>query len=181
MAETESPNVVHEPTQPAPPCEAQATWRLECRVNGAPVAVDVPPAMTLLDALRVRLGLTGTKGACLEGECGSCTVLIDGQSACACLVLAAQTQGREVTTIEGLAQDGVLSVLQRRFVEGGAVQCGYCTPGLILAAKALLDAQPPVTEDEFIKGMEGNICRCTGYTKVFDAVRRAWAEMQAAL
>jgi carbon-monoxide dehydrogenase small subunit len=152
------------------------TWRLECTVNGHPVELDVEQDETLLSVLRDRLGLTGTKGSCLEGECGSCTVLVDGQAVNSCLVLAPQMQGRSIETIEGLAHGDKLHVLQEKFLAGGAVQCGYCTPGLIMAAKALLDTNPNPTEEEFLEGMEGNICRCTGYSAIRDAIRQAARE-----
>ncbi len=148
-------------------------WHLECTVNGEPVRREVPAACTLLDFLRDHLGLTGTKGACLEGECGSCTVLLDGQPVCSCLVLAAQVQGREVRTVEGLAREAGLSVLQEKFIETGAAQCGYCTPGLLVAGQALLDEDPRPDSRELRTGLEGNLCRCTGYTSVVEAVRLA--------
>src|SRR5439155_18167147 len=116
-----------------------ATWQLRCRVNGQPIEVAVNPTELLYDTLRERLRLTGTKGACLEGECGSCTVLLDGTPMNACLILAAQAQEREILTVEGLAQGDVLHPLQDKFIEFGAVQCGYCTPGLLVMGKALLD------------------------------------------
>lgn len=149
---------------------------LQCTVNGRAIDRAVDLDRTLLDFLRDDLGLTGTKGSCLEGECGSCTVILDGQAVNSCLVLAAQTQGRRVETIEGLANGDKLHVLQDKFLASGAAQCGYCTPGLIMAAKVLLDANPNPTEEAFFEGMEGNICRCTGYAAICDAVRFAAKE-----
>lgn len=158
--------------------EGAPQWRLEFSVNGEMRALDVHPHDTLLEVLRMNLGLTGTKGACLEGECGSCTVMVDGRPMNACLILAPQMQGREVTTVEGLATGPTLHVLQRKFIEAAAVQCGYCTPGLLMAAKDLLDNNPGCSEEDFVRGMEGNICRCTGYSKIFEAVRSAYRECQ---
>lgn len=150
--------------------------RLACTVNGRAIDEFVDVDRTLLDFLRDDLGLTGTKGSCLEGECGSCTVILDGQAVNSCLVLAAQTQGRSVETIEGLAKGDKLHVLQDKFLASGAAQCGYCTPGLIMAAKVLLDANPNPTEEAFFEGMEGNICRCTGYAAICEAIRSAARE-----
>jgi carbon-monoxide dehydrogenase small subunit len=152
------------------------SWRLSFTLNGKPCEVDADPQMTLLELLRMEIGLMGTKGACLEGECGSCTVILDGVPVNSCLVMAGQVQGREVTTIEGLAEGGRLHILQQKFIECGAVQCGYCTPGLIMAAKDILDNRPDCGEEEFVTAMEGNICRCTGYSKILDAVRLAHRE-----
>jgi carbon-monoxide dehydrogenase small subunit len=152
-------------------------WPLRFTLNGKNVSVKVQPTQTLLDFLRIEMGLTGTKGACLEGECGSCYVLVDGKPMNSCLMLAPQVQGREVTTIEGFAKGGKLDVIQQKFVDCGAVQCGYCTPGLIVAAKALLTENPHPTREEFLVGMEGNICRCTGYSKILRACEQAADEM----
>jgi len=152
---------------------------LSLTVNGIRHEIDVPPALRLIDLLRDELGLTGTKEGCGEGECGSCTVLLDGRAVCSCLMLAVQARDREVTTIEGLAQDGDLDVLQRMFVEHGAVQCGYCTPGMIMSAKALLNEDPHPTEAQIRSALAGNLCRCTGYTTIIEAVSAA-AEMQEA-
>jgi aerobic carbon-monoxide dehydrogenase small subunit len=157
--------------------DENAAWKLDFTVNGRHVVIEVDPRRTLLDLLRTELGLTGTKGACLEGECGSCTVLLDGCPVNSCLTLAGQVNGRQVTTIEGLAHDGELHILQRKFIDEGAVQCGYCTPGLILAAKSILDSIPACTEEQFLGAMEGNICRCTGYSKILRAVREAYREI----
>jgi aerobic-type carbon monoxide dehydrogenase small subunit (CoxS/CutS family) len=159
------------------PAKAKSTnsvlWPLRFKLNGKKVSAQVPPTRTLLDFLRLELGLTGTKGACLEGECGSCYVLVDGKPMNSCLMLAPQVQDRNVTTIEGLAQNKKLDVIQQKFIDCGAVQCGYCTPGLILAAKALLAENPHPTHEEFLAGMEGNICRCTGYNKILRACEQA--------
>lgn len=142
-------------------------------VNGALHEVLVEPDRTLLDVLRTDLGLRGTKTSCREGRCGACTVLLDGIAANACLVLAASTDGRPITTIEGLARDGVLHPLQQAFVDHGAIQCGYCTPGMIMSAKALLDERPAPTVTEVREALAGNFCRCTGYTKIIEAVAAA--------
>jgi len=160
------------PTKPVEHSELH----VHCRVNGAPIDVIVDAHETLLWTLRERLGLTGTKGSCLEGECGSCTVLVDGKPVNSCLMLAAQAEGRSVETIEGLADGERLHVLQEKFLASGAAQCGYCTPGLIMSAKALLEANPNPSEQEFFEGMEGNICRCTGYTSICEAIRSAARE-----
>ncbi len=156
---------------------AKETMELTFTLNGKPCTVEVDPQKPLLEILRMEIGLMGTKGACLEGECGSCTVLLDGKAVNSCLVMAGQVQGREVTTIEGLAQDGTLDVVQEKFIETGAAQCGYCTPGLILAAKYFIDSMPNATEDDVISALEGNICRCTGYNKIVEAVRLAYREV----
>ena len=153
-------------------------WPLQCTINGKKISRKVQPSQTLLDFLRLELGLTGTKGACLEGECGSCYVLVDDRPMNSCMMLTPQVQDRTVVTIEGLAKDGKLDVIQQKFVECGAVQCGYCTPGLILAAKALLAENPHPTHEEFLVGMEGNICRCTGYNTVMRACELAADQMR---
>jgi carbon-monoxide dehydrogenase small subunit len=139
-------------------------------LNGAPVSTKVHPLDTLLELLRERLRLTGTKGACHEGECGSCTVLVNGIPMNSCLILAPQVQGSEIVTVEGLADGETLSSVQQAFLDLGAVQCGYCTPGLLLAAKAFLETCPDPSPEQIRKGLEGNICRCTGYVKIIDAV-----------
>lgn len=157
--------------QTKPPDETRWHWR--CTVNGETLERDLPVGTTLLRALRDDCSLTGTKGACEEGECGSCTVLLDGEPVNSCLVLAAQTQDREVTTIEGMATDGKLHVLQDKFLASGATQCGYCTPGLVMAAAALLKRNPNPTPDELLAAMEGNICRCTGYKHIVEGIRQA--------
>ena len=143
------------------------------RVNGAEHQTDVWPGESLLYALRERLGLPGSKNACEQGECGSCSVLLDGVLACSCLVLAAQADGHDVVTVEGLGGDGELHPVQRAFVDAGAVQCGFCTPGLIVAAADLLERVPSPSDDEIREALSGNLCRCTGYGRILDAVRSA--------
>jgi aerobic carbon-monoxide dehydrogenase small subunit len=149
--------------------------RLELRVNGEPVEAEVWEGESLLFALRERLGFPGSKNACEQGECGSCSVLLDGKLVCSCLVLAAQADGHEVVTVEGLADEGRLHRVQEAFVATGAVQCGFCTPGFVVAAADLLDRSPDPSEDEIREALSGNLCRCTGYAKIFDAVRVAAA------
>jgi carbon-monoxide dehydrogenase small subunit len=149
--------------------------RIELRVNGEPREADVWEGESLLFALRERLGLPGSKNACEQGECGSCSVLLDGTLVCACLVLAAQADGHEVTTVEGLGVDGRLHRVQEAFVDAGAVQCGFCTPGLVVATASLLEERPQPTDEEIREALSGNLCRCTGYAKIFDAVRAAAA------
>jgi aerobic carbon-monoxide dehydrogenase small subunit len=148
--------------------------RLNVTVNGEPREADgVWEGESLLHVLRERLGLPGAKNACEQGECGSCSVYVDGQLVCACLVLAGQAEGREVTTVEGLAPEGELSPVQEAFLEAGAVQCGFCTPGLIVATDDLLARNPEPTDGEIREALAGNLCRCTGYEKILDAVRMA--------
>jgi carbon-monoxide dehydrogenase small subunit len=139
-------------------------------VNGEPYQVTVEPRMTLLDVLREKLGLTGAKRACDLGNCGSCTVLIDGKPVLSCLTLAVDAQGKDILTVEGLAKDGQLHPLQQAFIDCGAIQCGFCTPGMLLTAKALLDENPHPTEAEVKEAISGNLCRCTGYTKIIEAI-----------
>jgi carbon-monoxide dehydrogenase small subunit len=143
---------------------------LECTVNDEPVEVLVQPYETLLDVLRERLGLTGAKEGCGTGDCGACTVQLDGQPVCSCLMLAAQVRGRAVRTIEGLATKGGLHPVQEAFVRHGAPQCGFCIPGTIMSAAALLEANPAPTEEQIRLGIAGNLCRCTGYTKFVAAI-----------
>jgi aerobic carbon-monoxide dehydrogenase small subunit len=147
--------------------------KVSLRVNGEERETEVWEGESLLFALRERLGLPGSKNACEQGECGSCSVLLDGSLVCACLVLAAQADGHDVITVEGLAQDGRLHPVQEAFSETGAVQCGFCTPGLIVATADLLERNPTPSEDEIREALSGNLCRCTGYAKIFDAVRLA--------
>lgn len=142
-------------------------------VNGAAVALAVDDCKPLLDALRDDLGLTGAKECCGKGECGSCTVLLDGEPVCACLVFAAQAEGSEVITVEGLGAPGRLDPVQQAFVDAGAAQCGYCTPGFVVAARALLERNPRPTEAEIRSWLAGNLCRCTGYQKIIQAVAGA--------
>ena len=148
--------------------------RLTCTINGEPREADgLWEGESLLHVLRERLGLPGAKNACEQGECGSCSVYLDGELVCACLVLAGQAEGREVTTVEGLAADGGLHPVQEAFLEAGAVQCGFCTPGLIVATDDLLNRIPQPSEAEIREALAGNLCRCTGYEKILDAVRLA--------
>ena len=151
--------------------------RLNFFVNGDPISLDTDPQRRLLDILREDLGLTGTKEGCSEGECGACTVLMDGEAVHSCLTLAAQLNGRHVETIEGLEKSGELDILQRAVVEEIAVQCGFCTPGMIMSAKALLLKNPNPTPDEIRTALSGNICRCSGYVQIVNAVSRAAREM----
>jgi carbon-monoxide dehydrogenase small subunit len=147
--------------------------RIELRVNGGTHEADVWEGESLLYVLRERIGFPGSKNACEQGECGSCSVLLDGELVCACLVLAAQAAGHEVVTVEGLAEDGRLHRVQESFVAAGAVQCGFCTPGLVVAAADLLRRTSDPSDDEIREALSGNLCRCTGYAKIFDAVRMA--------
>ncbi len=147
--------------------------RLELSVNGDPYRREAEPDATLLSFLRDVLGLTGTKWGCMTGDCGACTVLVDGQPVVSCLQLAQQVQGREVTTVEGLERHGELSDVQAAFVSKGAAQCGFCTPGMIVAAEALLRRNPSPSEIEVREALAGNLCRCTGYNKIVDAVLEA--------
>jgi carbon-monoxide dehydrogenase small subunit len=142
-------------------------------VNGEAQETEIWPGESLLYALRERLGLPGSKNACEQGECGSCSVLLDGSLVCACLVLAAQADGHDVVTVEGIGQDGELHPVQEAFAESGAVQCGFCTPGLIVATVDLLARNGEPSDDEIREALSGNLCRCTGYQKIFDAVRLA--------
>lgn len=147
-------------------------------VNGDPVEFLADPAMTLLDALRDELNLTGSKEGCGSGDCGACSVIVDGRLVCSCLMLAAEAEGRRVETIEGLAQGGRLHILQQKFLEHAALQCGFCTPGVLMSAKALLDANPDPSETEARYWLAGNLCRCTGYDKIIRAVMDAAAELR---
>jgi carbon-monoxide dehydrogenase small subunit len=149
--------------------------RIELRVNGEPAEAEVWEGESLLFALRERMGFPGSKNACEQGECGSCSVLFDGKLVCSCLVLAAQADGHDVVTVEGFAEDGRLHRVQEAFVATGAVQCGFCTPGFVVAAADLLERNPDPSEDEIREALSGNLCRCTGYAKIFDAVRAAAA------
>jgi aerobic carbon-monoxide dehydrogenase small subunit len=147
--------------------------RIELTVNGEQLQADCWEGESLLFALREKLGLPGSKNACEQGECGSCSVLFDGRLVCSCLVLAAQADGHEVTTVEGLAAGDVLHPVQQAFAETGAVQCGFCTPGLVIAAVDLLRRNPSPSDDEIREALSGNLCRCTGYAKIIHAVRLA--------
>ncbi len=150
--------------------------RVSCTVNGVTrTADDVWPGESLLFTLRERMGLPGTKNACEQGECGSCTVLLDGLPVCSCLVAAPQAQGRDVVTVEGVATEDGLHPVQAAFIEAGAVQCGFCTPGLIVTVADLIKRQPDASEAEIREALAGNLCRCTGYEKILEAVRLAVA------
>lgn len=150
-----------------------SSFLFQAKVNGKHVKVEIPPALRLIDLLRDVLGLTGTKEGCGEGECGACTVIMDGEIVNSCLLFAPQAHGKEITTIEGIGDDTGIHPIQRSFLEHGAVQCGYCTPGMVLAGKALLDKNPNPSRKEIAVGLSGNLCRCTGYVKILDAVEDA--------
>ena len=147
-------------------------------INGEPVEFLCQTEQTLLDALRDELGLTGSKEGCSSGDCGACSVIVDGRLICSCLMLAVEAEGRTIETIEGLARGEALHPLQQKFLEAAALQCGFCTPGLLVAAKALLDRHPNPTETEARYWLAGNLCRCTGYDKVIRAVLDAAAELR---
>ena len=149
---------------------ATTTVKVSMNVNGQAMAVDVPGGERLLDTIRERLCLTGTKEGCGVGECGACTVIVNGRGVNSCLVLTAQCDGAEITTVEGLAEDGEMHPLQRAFIEHGAVQCGFCTPGMLMSAKALLEANPHPGRDEIRQAIAGNLCRCTGYEQIVQAI-----------
>ncbi len=149
-------------------------------VNGDPVEFLCEPGTTLLDALRDELGLTGSKEGCGSGDCGACSVIVDGRLVCSCLMLAAEAEGRRIETIEGMAEGGSLHPLQSKFLEHAALQCGFCTPGILVAAKALLAVNPDPSETEIRYWLAGNLCRCTGYDKIVRAVTDAAAELRQA-
>jgi len=151
-------------------------FSITLNVNNEEYGVTVAPYHTLCDVLREKLGFTEVKKSCGNGECGACTVLIDGKPVCSCLMLAVQANGKKITTIRGLTKNGELHPLQKKFIEHGAVQCGYCTPGMILAAKALLDSNPHPSEEEVRIAISGNICRCTGYQQIVEAIMAAAKE-----
>lgn len=153
--------------------------RLNFELNGTAETVEIRPGALLVDVLR-GMGLTGTKIGCREGTCGTCMVLLDGQPVNSCLTLAARVEGRKVLTIEGLGAVGKPHPIQQAYVEAGAVQCGYCTPGMVLSTKALLDANPSPTREQIGEALSGNLCRCTGYVKIFDAVERAAEALKGA-
>ena len=152
--------------------------KISLRLNGRETTLDVPPDRRAIDLLREDLGLTGTKEGCGSGECGACTILVDGESRLSCLMSAAQLEGRSVTTIEGLALQGKLHPLQKAFIQRGAVQCGFCTPGMILSAVGLLRRNRKPSRQEIREGISGNLCRCTGYQKIVDAVEEASEAMR---
>ena len=148
-------------------------------VNGALERIDVPANMTLLQMLRDKLALTGTKNGCEAGECGACTVLVDGEPANSCMILAVEADGREIMTVEGLAPEGQLSPIQQAFVDQNAVQCGFCTPGMLISTFALLRRNPNPTEEEIKQALVGNLCRCTGYVRIIRAVQAAASRFAA--
>ena len=149
------------------------THTISLTINGTEEQLQVPSNMTLLHALRDKLGFTGTKNGCEAGECGACTVLVDGEPMNSCLVLAVELNGREITTVEGLVEDGKLTPLQQAFADLNAVQCGYCTPGMLMSATALLKRNPHPSEVDIQEALIGNLCRCTGYQRIIDAVLKA--------
>ncbi len=151
-----------------------------CTVNGDPVDFLASDDTSLLNALRGELGLTGAKEGCGTGDCGACSVLIDGRLNCSCLVFAPEAEGSDIVTVEGIADDDHLHPLQQAFLEGAALQCGICTPGVLIAAKALLDANPDPTETEIRYALAGNLCRCTGYDKIVRSVQEAAAQLRGA-
>ena len=146
---------------------------LELTVNGQLNNLEVEPQRTLLEVLRDDLGMTGTKRGCDDASCGACTVLLDGKAVLSCNILALEAHGKDVLTVEGLAKDGQIHLLQKTFIEHGAIQCGFCTPGMLMSAKELLDNNPKPTEIEIKEALSGNLCRCTGYTKIIEAVQAA--------
>jgi carbon-monoxide dehydrogenase small subunit len=150
---------------------------IKLTVNNQPYRLSVLPWRTLLEVIREDLGLTGTKEGCGLGECGACTVLIDGQAVNSCLVLATEADGKKITTVEGLAQGDKLHPIQQAFVDHGGLQCGFCTPGMIMSAKALLDRNPTPTEEEIKQVISGNLCRCTGYAKIIESIKAAAENM----
>lgn len=145
---------------------------LSLTVNGHQVVRDVDPSMSLLHFLRDNLKLFGTKEACGEGECGACTIIMNGKAVTSCIVLAVEAEGAQITTVEGLAKDGKLSILQEEFISEDALQCGYCTPGFLMSARALLDSNPNPSDEEIVEVLSGNLCRCTGYIPILNAVKR---------
>src|SRR5689334_6314595 len=159
------------------PVESQKAAQIRFALNGEEVDVSFAPYKTLLEVLREDLGHTGTKHGCELGECGACAVLLDGKPVLSCLVLALECDGREVVTVEGLSGDGRLHPLQDAFADLGAAQCGYCTPGILVTAKALLDAKPHPSRDQIREALSGNLCRCTGYLQIFEAVEAAMVKI----
>ena len=152
--------------------------KLKVTINGQKVNVAVSPGETLAEFLRVRLGLVGTKEGCDTGDCGACTVILNGKAVNSCLVLAVETEGGHVTTIEGLSSNGELHPLQQAFIDSGSVQCGFCTPGMIMGAKALLDENSNPSQEEIRLGLAGNLCRCTGYVNIIEAVTAAAKQLR---
>jgi len=155
-----------------------AVREITMTVNGGKYTVAVKPNETLLQVLRDKLQFTGVKEGCGTGDCGACTVIYNGKTATSCLILAVEADGADITTVEGLAKDGQLHPVQQAFVEEGAIQCGYCTPGMVLSGVQLLNENPNPTEKEIRKGIGGNICRCTGYVKIVKAIQKAAQNMQ---
>ena len=153
--------------------------RIALTVNGENEQVDVPSQMTLMQMLRDKLALTGTKNGCNAGECGACTVLLNGEPVNSCMVLAVECEGAEILTVEGLAKDSVLDPVQQAIIDHGGVQCGFCTPGILISSRALLDRQPDPSEDEIRQALVGNLCRCTGYLRIIDAVKDAASRQRA--
>lgn len=153
--------------------------RIALNVNGEYQQVDIPSQMTLLQMLRDKLALTGTKNGCNAGECGACTVLLNGEPVNSCMILAVECEGASIVTVEGLAKNGVLDPVQETIMEHGGVQCGFCTPGILISARALIDRNPEPTADEIREALVGNLCRCTGYLRIIDAVQDAAARQQA--
>jgi carbon-monoxide dehydrogenase small subunit len=151
--------------------------QLRLTVNGSSYELGVQPWETLLEVIRDKLGLTGTKEGCGLGECGACTVIMDGKTVNSCLVLAVEADGKQITTIEGLADGDELHPIQEAFIEHGGLQCGFCTPGMIMSAKALLDENPAPSEQDIRRGIAGNLCRCTGYTKIIESIASAAQSM----
>ncbi|HEY5670417.1 MAG TPA: (2Fe-2S)-binding protein [Anaerolineales bacterium] len=153
--------------------------RISMMVNGEYEQIDVPSNMTLMQMLRDKLALTGTKNGCNAGECGACTVLLNGEPVNSCMVLAVECEGANIVTVEGLAKDGVLDPVQQTIIDHGGVQCGFCTPGILISSRALLDRIPNPTEEEIREALVGNLCRCTGYIRIIDAVKEAATRQQA--
>ena len=147
-------------------------YEITIRVNGKPYSLAVPAQMTLLEVLREELNLTGTKEGCGNGECGACTVIMDGQAVRSCLILGVEADGREITTIEGIAESGELQPIQQAFIDEDAVQCGFCTPGFIMAIKAAMDNNPELNDKQMMEALGGHLCRCTGYETIFKAFKR---------
>ena len=164
-------------TRPKLPIESEKTAKIRITLNGEGVDVSFSPYKTLLEILREDLGHTGTKHGCELGECGACAVILGGKPVLSCLVLAVECDGREVETVEGLVSDGNLHPLQEAFADLGGAQCGYCTPGILLTAKSLLDENPHPSRDQIREALSGNLCRCTGYLQIFDAVEAAMIEI----
>jgi aerobic carbon-monoxide dehydrogenase small subunit len=155
--------------------------RISMTINREYEQIDVPANMTLLQMLRDKLALTGTKNGCMAGECGACTVMLNGEPVNSCMVLAVECDGAEILTVEGLARDHVLDPVQQAIIQHGGVQCGFCTPGVLISARALLDRNPDPKEDEIREALVGNLCRCTGYIRIVDAVQEAASRQRAAL